>query len=267
MTTALMSYLLDHPVRYFAVLLLALVSSSELGIRWSLAQRDKLDQEARSGPTTIHGAILGLLGLMLGFTFVMALSRYDLRRQLVVEEANAIGTIWLRSSMIPEPYRDAVPKLLRAYVDARLDFYSAGLDQKRLLAAVDRTAQLQRSLWSEALGAARDQPTPITALFVQALNEVIDLDTSRVEALENRIPLTVWMLLIAVSILASLVTGNVYPHRASPMVLLVPIVLAGVMALIADLDSSRGGLILVSQQSMVRLQNAMQEPLPTLPSP
>jgi len=264
---ASISYLLDHPVPLFLALVVPLLLAAGLGIRWSLWLRERVDQETRSGLSTIHGAMLGLLGLMLGFTFAMALSRYDLRRQLVVEEADAIGTTWLRSALVPQPYRDSADKLLRAYVDARLEFYAAGLDPDRLRAALEKSAQLQMSLWREAISAARDQPTPITSIFIQSLNEMIDLDAKRIEALENRIPAAVWVVLTAVSLLASLITGSIYPRRMSAAVLILPIVLAAVMTLIADLDSSRGGLILISQQSMVRLQAELKEPLPVPPAP
>lgn len=262
-----MSDLLNNPPYLFFALVVPLLVTAELGIRWSMRLRAEVDEETRSRISTIQGAILGVLGLMLGFTFSMALSRYDLRRELVVDEANAIGTTWLRSALVPQPYRDAADKLLRAYVEARLEFYAAGLDQGRLRAALEKSAQLQNSLWREAAGAARDQPTPITSTFIQSLNEMIDLDAKRIEALENRIPLAVWWLLVAVSVLGSLVTGFVYPHRTLPVVLVVPIVLAGVMTLIADLDSPRGGLILISQQSLHRLQTALKDPPPNAPSP
>lgn len=255
-------YLLDHPVPLFLALVVPLLLATGLGIRWSLWLREKADQETRSGLSTIHGAILGLLGLMLGFTFVMALSRYDLRRQLVVEEANAIGTTWLRSALVPQPARDSTGKLLQAYVDARLEFYAAGVNQNRLRAAMEKSVQLQMSLWRGAISAARNQSTPITALFIASLNEMIDLDAKRIEALENRIPLAVWLVLTMISLIVSLLAGSIYPQRMSVVVLLLPIVLAAVMTLIADLDSSRGGLILISQRSMVRLQAELKEPLP-----
>lgn len=263
---ASLSYLLDHPILLFLAVLVPLLLAAGLGIRWSIWLRENVDQETRSGLSTIYGALLGMLGLILGFTFAMALSRYDSRRQLVVDEANAIGTTWLRSAMVPQPYRDFTAKLLRAYVDARLEFYAAGLDEQRLRVALQESAQLQTSLWRAAISAARDQPTPITSLFVQSLNEMIDLDAKRLEALENRIPPSVWIVLTTISVLASLLTGSVYPRRMS-VVPLVPIVLAAVMTLIADLDSSRGGLILVSQRSMLRLQAELKEPPPVPPAP
>lgn len=264
---ASLSYLLDHPFQLLLALLVTLLLAAAAGVRWSALLQRKMDQETRSGLSTIYGAMLGLLGLMLGFTFAMALSRYDVRRQLVVDEANAIGTTWLRSAMVPQPYRDSTARLLGAYVDARLEFYAAGLDEQRLRAALQKSAQIETSLWREAVGAARDQPTPITSLFIQSLNEMIDLDAKRLEALEDRIPPSVWMVLILISILASALTGAVYPRHLSAAVLVVPTVLAVVLTLIADLDSSRGGMILVSQRSMVRLQAQLKAPLATPPAP
>jgi hypothetical protein len=169
--------------------------------------------------------------------------------------------------MIPAPYRDVVEKQLREYVSARLDFYSAGIDQDRLQAAILRSGDLQRSLWSQATKLAHDQPSPITALFVQSLNEMIDIEAKRLGALEKRIPGSVWVVLVAVSATGSFMTGTLFPRRTSIVFLLVPIVLALVMTLIADLDTSRRGLIQVSQESLVRVSKTMNESSSPSPSP
>lgn len=260
-----MSYLLDHPYQLFVVMAALLPIAAEVGLQLSSILAGA--PEDRSGFSTIYGGILGLLGLILGFTFAMALGNYEVRQQLVIDEANAIGTTWLRAEMIPAPYRDVIEKQLREYVSARLDFYSAGIDQHRLQAALLRSANLQRSLWSQATGLAHDQPTPITALFVQSLNEMIDIEAKRLGALEKRIPGSVWVVLVAVSATGSVMTGTLFPRRTSTVFLLVPIVLALVMTLIADLDTSRRGLIQVSQESLVRVSKTMNESFSPAPSP
>ena len=260
-----MSYLLDHPYQLFVVMAVLLPMAAEVGLR--LSSRIAGAPEDRPGLSTIYGGVLGLLGLILGFTFAMALGSYEVRQQLVIDEANAIGTTWLRSAMISEPYRDVVRKQLSEYVSARLDFYSAGLDQRRLGAALLRSAKLQDSLWSQAVGLAHDQPTPITALFVQSLNDMIDIEAKRLGALEKRIPGSVWVVLIAVSATGSVMTGALFPRRTSTVFLLVPIVLALVMTLIADLDTSRRGLIRISQESLVRVSKTMNESSSPSPSP
>jgi hypothetical protein len=129
------------------------------------------------------------------------------------------------------------------------------------------SGKIQRSLWSQAVKLAHDQPTPIIALFVQSLNEMIDIEAKRLGALEKRIPGSVWVVLIAVSATGSVMTGTLFPRRTSIVFLLVPLVLALVMTLIADLDSSRRGLIRVSQESLVRVGNTMKESFPSTPSP
>jgi hypothetical protein len=259
---ASMSYLLDHPYQLFVVLAVILPITAEMGMRWP---KQNADEKQEAGLSTIYGGVLGLLGLLLGFTFAMALSRFEVRRQLVVDEANAIGTTWLRADMLPEPYRDAEQNQLYQYVGARLDFYSAGLDTKQVASALRRAAQIQDSLWRQAVEAAQKQPTPISGLFIQSLNEMIDLEASRQDALENRIPSSVWVVLLMVSAAASVMTGALYPRRTSIAFLMVPLVLSSVMALIADLDSSRRGLIRISQGSMVRLESTMKESLPAAP--
>ncbi len=207
--------------------------------------------------STVQGAILALLGLLLGFTFAMALSRYETRRTLVLDESNAIGTAFLRSSLAPEPYRADIRNALRAYATARLEFYQAGYDSQRMAAALDQTSRLQARLWSDAVAAVKARPTVATSLFVQSLNEVIDFDAKRRDALDDRIPAPVWITLGVVSLLATFLTGYFERKRFSPLNLAIPITVAVVLGLIADLDAPRSGSIEVSQQQMVRLEHTL----------
>jgi hypothetical protein len=185
-----------------------LIGFAETGFRIGYRYHGHVDEPSRGQVTTMEGAVLGLLGLLIGFTFAMTVSRYDLRKQLVLAEANAIGTTYLRAGFLPEPRGSEARDLLRRYVDVRLEFYRAGVDKRRMDVALDRGKQLQGELWTRASAVARDDAHSIPAgLFIQALNETIDLDAKRVAALENHVPDTVWVLVLMVAALAMLSLG------------------------------------------------------------
>ena len=249
-----MLFLLDNPVLLFVVLTIVFAAAYFLGVWDAQYFHAGPEQEQRAQVGTVQAALLGLLGLMLGFTFAMGLSHFDLRRQLVIDEANSIGTTGLRASLLPDQYRDDVVRLLREYVDARVAFYQSGTDPALLQASIDKSGNLQQQMWLDAVAAARERPNPITGSFIQSLNETIDLSAKRLEALENRIPAIVWWVLFLAAAVACFLTGRLYRRQRTFAVFALPLVLAAVLGLIADLDAPRTGLIRISQRSMIRLQ-------------
>ena len=248
------------------VMLALLLLATEGGFRAGRKVRSGLDEGAKAQVGTIAGAVLGLLALLLGFTFSMALSRFDLRKQLVLEESNAIGTAHLRSRLLPEPVRTETAGLLRSYVDARLDFFRAGIDKERLREAHDKTEQLQTQLWSQVAAAvAKDDRETTTGYFITSLNEVIDLHGARRAAMENHVPEGVLLLLFAIALVAAVALGygcglGGCRHFLSTTMTFVLIVM--VVTVIIDLDRPRRGLILVSQESMIRLRDDLSHAAP-----
>lgn len=239
---------------------IALLAATEIGYRLGSRLHRTNDEARRQQVGSIQGAILGLLALLLGFTFAMAAARYENRRVLVLDEANAIGTTYLRAKLLGEDHQQKIEQLLRRYVDARLDFYGAGADLDKLDAAEKATAQFQHELWSHAAAAAMEAPTPITATFITTLNEAIDLDASRVNALRSHVPGAVWLLLLIVAFCGCYACG--YAAGASGVrgqfgSVILPLLIAVVIALIADLDRPREGFIGISQQPMSDLQEAL----------
>ena len=169
----------------FLVGLAVVLVAGEIG--WQLGMR----AEGRGGESiaTLEAAVLGLLALIIGFTFAMALARFEARRDAVVNEANAIGTTALRARLLPEPQRTETLKLLRDYVQVRLDLARSSLSLTESPAAVDRSNALQEAIWQQAKAvAARDNAMVPTGLFIQTLNEMIDSQGKRLAALRNRIP-------------------------------------------------------------------------------
>ena len=190
----------------------------------------------------------------------MAVARYDTRRGLVLAEANAIGTTWLRADLLSAEHRTAIENQLRRYVDVRLEFYAAGEDKEKQAAAERRTAQIQRELWAQAVAAGKEAPSPLTPTFIAALNETIDLDATRMNALRTRVPGAVWLLVLVVAICGCCASGygaGASGARNGFANIILPLLIATVITLIADLDRPRGGLIGISQQPLLDLKESL----------
>ena len=189
----------------------------------------------------------------MGFTIAIALPRFDQRRQLEIEEANSIGTTRLRAELLPEPQRTRSLELLREYIDVRIEFGKVGRVRADMNRNTQRTNALQAQIWQQTVAVAREHPTPVTTAYIASLNETIDITESRLAAFENRVPHAVWLIVIIVALFQSFVTGFSLQHKLWFPVVVTPAVIAVVLALVADLDSPRTGLILVEQLSMGQL--------------
>ena len=242
---------------------LLLLTLAEFGYRAGLRLFAAKDEPRKSQIGGIQGAILGMLALLLGFTFSMAVTRYEVRRDLVLQEANSIGTTYLRAALLPDARRIAVENLLRQYVDARLDFYGAGMSPAKLAAAESHTSKLQHELWMQTVAASREAPNPITATFITALNDTIDLDESCMNAFRARVPGSVWLLLLVVAGAGCCASGygaGASGARTGFSIIMLPLLIAVVITIIADFDQPRHGLISVSQQPMLDLKAGLFTP-------
>ena len=205
--------------------------------------------------STLEGAVLGLLALMIGFTFAMALTRFEARRDAVLNEANAIGTTALRARLLPAPHSADALKSLREYVKIRLDITQRVVTAAELKAAISRSNEIQEALWRNAKGlAAKDTGVVPTGLFIQTLNEMIDNQGKRLHALQSRVPNIVFLALYGVAIVAFIFAG--YANGLGARRVRLPIYLMGalvsaVILLIQDLDRPAAGFITVSQQPMI----------------
>jgi hypothetical protein len=156
--------------------------------------------------------------------------------------------------MLPQPYRDNVRDLLRNYIDACLDFDNAALDPERFKEAMSRSKRIQTQLWAGEVAVAETDRSAVTATYINSLSETIDLHEKRVAALENRIPLPIWFLILSVSVIALFTRGLTLTRRFWLTLVLAPITIAIVVALVADLDSPSTGLIRLDQRAMQRLK-------------
>ncbi len=247
-----MPSLFDHPLLFFPLVALLLLLTGSIGA-WLKSTRTDAVSEASDTLKTLEGAVLGLLGLLLGFSFAMGVGRYDARKQLEIDEANAIGTTWLRTDTLPEPIRSTEKQLLREYVPARMAFLSAGTDTAGIQASIAKTADLQSRMWAAAAADASMHRDPISGLFLSTLNDAIDLSEKRLAAFENRIPIAAWVLLLMMSAAASALVGIGMTHRSRLLLFVLPLVVAGAMTLILDLDSPRAGFVIIHQKSMERV--------------
>jgi len=233
----------------FMVSLVVLLTVAEIG-RW-LGERGGGEENV----PTLEGAVLGLLALMIGFTFAMALSRFELRRDAVLDEANAIGTTALRARLLPAPHNAECVKSLNDYVQVGLDFTQRALSPGELNAAITRSNAIQEALWHQAKAvAATDTGMVPTGLFIQSLNEMIDNREKHLNAIRDRVPNIVFLTLYGVAATASAFAGYASGsgERPSRLPVCVMIVLVcSVILMIQDLDRPFAGFIFNSQQPMI----------------
>jgi hypothetical protein len=201
---------------------------------------------------------LGLLAFILGFTFGLAASRFDAKRQLLVDEANAVGTTYLRAEMLPERGNE-IRTLLREYVDVRID----AVTPDKLAEGIRRSEDLQNRLWGLTVPIAVKNPeSVIVGLFVQSLNEVIDLHTKRLTAaVHNRIPFAIWAALYGISVFSFAAMGyhsGLTGTARSLVIIAVAFTFSVVIVLIADLDRSQEGVLRVSPQALIDLRRSMK---------
>lgn len=251
------------PEWFVGLLFLALmVVACEAGYRLGL--RSNAAEKTRAMVPTVTGSILALLGLLLGFSMSMSVSRYDTRRRLVVEEANAIETAYLRMQALPPPESTELQEALRQYAANRVRVAEAVVDIQKLQRGKEEDARLQNELWSRAAAFARKEPQSVPAgLLMMSLNEMIDLENSRWIGFVAHLPESVIYVNTLMGLVAVLIVGYVFGmtghrHYLSEALLIVSILV--VMALIVELDYPYSGVIRVSQQPLVDLQDRLTQP-------
>jgi hypothetical protein len=249
-------------------LVVVLLGVVELARRYGRRDRDRFGA-SEEDTSSLSGASLGLLALLLAFTYSVASSHYDLRKQLVLKEANGIGTAFLRTDLSPAPQRAELRELLRTYADLRVGFSDSGLDSMRSAEMLRETDRQHAAIWSAAERTVEGRaPTPVDALLFQSLNEVIDVHAERLRAQRDHVPEVVLFLLIAVAIASVAMLGysaGRKGERRQWLRALLPVLIVGVITLIMDLDRPRSGLIRVSQQPLLDLQASLHASPPPTP--
>ena len=221
---------------------------------WRLGVRHQGHGES-GNISALEQSLLGLLALIVGFTFFMALTRFEARREAVLNEANAIGTTALRARLLPEPHRTETLKLLREYTQIRIDYLPSGRSLAELPSIIDRSNNIQEALWQhvKALSVKDNNMVP-TGLFIQTLNEMIDNQGKRLSALRNSIPTVVLLSLFWIGAISCGFAGyasGLDPLRSRLPVFITAVLICSFIFVILDLNGPNIGFITVSQQPMI----------------
>ena len=248
--------MLNYPRIFFLFSFLVLWIAAQIGAAWRT--RRSLKDEERDDFGVVQAATLTLLGLIIGFSFSMAISRYDLRKTYEEAEANAIGTEYVRTGLLPTTDAATVRAQLHKYLDLRIAFYRTRNSEE--LRQIDSdTAQLQTEMWSAVQAPALAQPTPVSALAVAGMNDVLNSQGYTQAAWWNRIPTSAWGLMMAIAVCCNVLVG--YGARSakatSGLLFVLPLVVSISFLLISDIDSPRGGFIHVVPQNLVSLQQSL----------
>jgi hypothetical protein len=253
-----MSVLLNFPLVIFALSFVVLWLSEWFGASFR-QKRGNLEEDDRDDFSLVAAATLTLLGLIIGFSFSMAISRYDQRKNYEEAEANAIGTEYVRADLLPSTDGAKTRALLRKYLDQRILFYETR-DNRELQQINAATAQLQANLWSVAQAPAMAQPTPVIALAVSGMNDVLNSEGYTQAAWWNRIPSAAWSLMATIAVCSNFLIGYGVRHseKKIPLFLVLPLVVSISFFLIADIDSPRSGIIRVRPQNLESLSQSLR---------
>lgn len=246
--------LVDFPVAVFALSFLVLLLAAWTGDLLRNRVRAVQDEE-RGDYGVVLGATLTLLGLLIGFSFSMAVSRYDQRKDYEEAEANAIGTEYLRADLLPAEDASRVRELLKKYLDQRILFYTTRNPQTLEKINSD-TAQLQKDLWS-AVQSRTAQPTPLVALAISGMNDVLNSQGYTQAAWWNRLPLPAWGLMVAIAFCCNLLIGYGARRRESLIFLILPFAVSIAFCLIADIDSPHAGAIRVAARNLMSVSQTL----------
>lgn len=250
-------FLSIHPVMFFLFVVVLLWLGTLVGGHLRLRRQKVLSEETGTFKT-LEGAVLALLGLLLGFTFSMGVNRYDQRKNLEIAEANDITNAWVRTATLPEPVRSTEQALMRQYVPVRLAFLTAGTSEPLINASLRMSASLQAQMWQVASIYVRAEPNPVSAQYLTSLTDLVDVTENRTAAFENRIPMIAWIMLLFIAFIGSLLVGVGIGTRSQLLRLILPIVVAAALSLTLDLDSPRSGLIRVHQHSLERVAGVIE---------
>ena len=253
-----MAQLMNRPVLVFLMTLVALWVASQAGAMLR-RERGAMEAEEREDFGVILAAALTLLGLIIGFTFSMAITRYDLRKNYEEAEANAIGTEYVRADLLPAANAVKVRSMLKSYLDQRVLFYQTR-DSEELWRVNATTEQLQAQLWDQVKTSAETNLSAVNALTVSGMNDVLNSQGYTQAAWWNRIPVAAWELMWAIAACCNFMIGfYVRPaDRRWIRLVVMPLIVSISFMLIADIDSPRAGIIRVQPQNLVSLAQSLK---------
>ena len=240
---------------------LILLLSFEVGYQISKYTASSNDKEGFNSTGPMVSGLLAMLAFVLAFTFAMAASQHNLRKQNILDEANVIGTAYLRADLLGERDETKVKQLLKEYVDIRV--YAIELGNIALLKdTLERSLEIHDLLWTQVSLAVKREPNIYAGLVIQSINSVIDSHQKRVTAgYYNRIPSSIWLVLLAISSLTMMTMGSqARLSRSRRLTAVIPLILAftTLTEVVLDLDRSQEGMITVGQEVMIGLQKSLE---------
>src|SRR5215471_19200034 len=251
-----MRTVVDTPFAVFALSLVAMYFSAQIGVFFR-GRVVRLEEDDRQDFGIVIPATLTLLGLIIGFSFSLATSRYDQRKNYEEAEANAIGTEYVRADLLSASDAARVRQLLKSYLDQRIQFYETRNEQQ--LGRIDaQTAQLQSELWSIVQAAAAKQPTYPVGLAVSGMNDVLNSQGYTQAAWWYRLPDAAWVLMAAIAVFSTLLIGYSSHRRGITVFAVLPVAASIAFFLIADIESPRHGFIRVVPQNLVSLSQSLR---------
>ncbi|MEO6809903.1 MAG: hypothetical protein ABI353_12390 [Isosphaeraceae bacterium] len=262
---AIMLY--DWPTWTITVgLFCGMLAANEIGFRLGRRHHREETEPSRTVSGALKASVLGLVALLLAFSFSATTNRYNMRQRIVLDQANAVGTCYQRAGLLPEPSRDRIRETLRQYVRTRLDDSRAGYDRAEMTRMREEIDRLLNTLWSAVEEANRSQPDAVrNSMIVPAANEVIDLSSSRAWASRNHLPDPVLVLLLASVLVSGLLLGHSSGQSGKRHVGLWSasnLILALVLFVVLDFDRPRRGLIRVDQTPLVELDASFKRTAP-----
>ncbi|PQV49170.1 hypothetical protein [Paraburkholderia sp. BL21I4N1] len=255
-----MEQLFRHPIILFFVAFVLMSLAGWIGAA-ILRPRFPINDESKDDFKLVQSATLTLLALVIGFSLSMAVNRYDQRKNYEEEEANAIGTEFVRADLLPAGAGTQIRADLARYLDLRIAFYQTR-DEQGIKQINVATANLQNRLWRMAGSAAQTQPNPVTALAVAGMNDVLNTQGYTQAAWWNRVPLAAWVLLILIGTLANMLVGYGAENSQGKgrLLLIMPVTISLSFMLIADIDSPRNGIIRVIPQNLISTAQSLPKP-------
>ena len=239
-----------------------LLISFEIGYQLSKYTAVKNDKEGFGSTSPMVGGLLGMLAFMLAFTFAMAAGQHNLRKQNVLDEANVIGTTYMRADLVGERDEAKIKELLKEYVNARVYAIELG-DLNIVKNMLARSQEIHKELWNQVSSASKREPSLNTWLLIQSINDVIDSHEKRVTAgFYNRIPSSIWLVLLTISALTMMTMGSqARLSNSRRLVAVIPLILAftALSAVVIDLDRPQEGMITVGQEAMIDLQKSLSK--------
>lgn len=244
------------------VVLLFMFAGFEAGFRMGIKSPAVRDEKRRNVVANFQVGLISLLGLMIAFTFAMAVSRFDDGRTLLAEETDALETAYYRCDLLPDSTRMKLHDVLREYIDIRLLFYQPRLDESKVLDVNRQTRKIQNKLWSYAPEITKELPDYLAAVVLESLNKLINASNKRYIAMENHVPEPIFFLLFLISVLTNVAVGyscGIAADRHIFFTVLFSFCVCTILLVIMDLDRPRRGLILVSQESLIELKKEIKK--------